>query len=187
MGLSGLAGGFIGGTVASHMSGDLLKTIFGIVVLFGALRMLFANVVLQSRSLGREQPKGIHKYAILGFFVGTLSGLCGIGGGVILVPIMLVLLGFSIYEAIGTSSIAIALNAVGGMLAYIINGWGVSGLSKYSLGYIDLFQFALLAGASVVSASWGVKAAHRLPADRLKYIFVIVMTYIGLRMIGIFS
>ena len=82
--------------------------------------------------------------------------------------------------------IPVFLAAVGGTLAYIVNGWGVAGLPPYSMGYIDLMQFVLLAGTSVVTAQLGVKMAHRLPAEQLRYIFIILMVYVGLRMIGVF-
>lgn len=101
-----------------------------------------------------------------------------------LVPIMIIALGFNLYQAIGTSSVAISFNALGGITAYAINGWGLEGLPSYCLGYIDLLQFLLLAAGSILAAPWGAKIAHRLPADRLKHIFVILMFYIGLKMIG---
>jgi uncharacterized membrane protein YfcA len=162
--------------------------IFGIVVLLGALRMIFTGIILDRETSRRGEPKeSLPQYFFWGLFVGAVSGLCGIGGGVILIPIMVIVLGFSMLQAIGTSSITIAFNAAGGVLAYAIYGWGVAGLPQYSLGYIDLMQFALLAGTSVFTASFGVLAAHRLPAEKIKYIFVILMTYIGLRMIGVFD
>jgi uncharacterized membrane protein YfcA len=188
LGLSGLLGAFLGGTVAAQTPGYLLKTIFGIVVLLGALRMIFSGMIQDKETSIRGETKGsLPKYIFWGLFVGAVSGLCGIGGGVILIPIMVIVLGFNMLQAIGTSSITIAFNAAGGVLAYAIYGWGVAGLPAYSLGYIDLLQFALLAGTSIFTAPWGVKAAHRLPAERIKYIFVILMMYIGLRMIGVFA
>ncbi len=189
MGLSGLAGGFLGGSIASHAPGELLKMLFGSVVLLGALRMLFASDIQPRQSLKSEEnsqvPEPIFQYVLWGFAVGILSGLTGIGGGVILVPVMVVAMGFGIFQAIGTSSVAIAFNALGGVFAYAYNGWGVAGLPPYCAGYIDLLQFAILAGASIFSAQWGVRAAHRLPAERLKQIFVLLMIYIGLKMTGI--
>ena len=189
MGLSGLAGGFLGGSIASHAPGELLKMLFGSVVLLGALRMLFASDIQPRQSLKSEEnsqvPEPIFQYVLWGFAVGILSGLTGIGGGVILVPVMVVAMGFGIFQAIGTSSVAIAFNALGGVLAYAYNGWGVAGLPPYCAGYIDLLQFSILAGASIFSAQWGVRAAHRLPAERLKQIFVLLMIYIGLKMTGI--
>ena len=160
--------------------------LFGFVVLLGALRMLFArNLLLGQEFLPGETRESLLQYVLWGLGVGVISGLTGIGGGVILVPVMVIAMGFSMYQAIGTSSVTIAFNAVGGITAYAINGWGMPGLPMYCVGYIDLLQFALLAGASIFAASWGVKVAHRLPAEKLKYIFVMLMIYIGLKMIGV--
>ena len=187
MGLSGLAGAFLGGTIAAHAPGDLLKMIFGFVVLMGALRMLFAGNMQPGQTSVERQKDSLLQYILWGMAVGIVSGLTGIGGGVILIPAMVIAFGFGMYQAIGTSSVTIAFNSVGGILAYAINGWGVAGLPAYSVGYIDLLQFALLAGGSVLAAKYGVDAAHRLPTEKLKYIFVTLMIFIGLKMIGVFG
>ena len=189
MGLSGLSGAFLGGFIAAHAPGDLLKMLFGLVVMLGALRMLFAPSLQPGQtsgdSSGNMSRKSLLQYILWGTAVGIVSGLTGIGGGVILVPAMVIAMGFGMLQAIGTSSVTIAFNALGGVLAYAINGWGVAGLPPYSVGYIDLLQFALLAGASIFSAPWGAKAAHRLPAEKLRAIFVMLMIYIGLKMTGV--
>ncbi len=186
MGLSGLLGALLGGSIAAHAPGDLLRMAFGFVVFLGALRMLFAKDLQPKAGPSQEKSRDhLLQYVLWGLAVGVISGLTGIGGGVILVPAMVIAMGFGMYQAIGTSSVTIAFNAVGGVIAYIINGWGVAGLPDYSLGYIDLLQFVLLAGVSIFTASWGVKVAHRLPAEKLKYIFVVLMVYIGLKMIGV--
>jgi uncharacterized membrane protein YfcA len=186
MGLCGLLGAFLGGSIAAHAPGDQLRMLFGLVVLLGALRMLFArNLLLGQEALPEETRESLLQYVLWGLGVGVVSGLTGIGGGVVLVPAMVIAMRFSMYQAIGTSSVTIAFNAIGGIIAYVINGWGVPGLPMYCVGYIDLLQFALLAGASIFAASWGVKVAHRLPAEKLRYIFVILMIYIGLKMMGV--
>jgi hypothetical protein len=185
IGLFGMMGGFLGGTIAAHAPGELLRTVFGFVIMIAAFRMLFASDLLPRHKPGDGSEENIRQYAIWGLAVGVISGLTGIGGGVILVPAMVIAMGFGIFQAIGTSSVAIAFNALGGVIAYVINGMGVTGLPKYCIGYIDMLQFALLATASIFSAQLGVKAAHRLPAEKLKYIFVMLMVYIGLKMTGV--
>jgi uncharacterized membrane protein YfcA len=183
LGLAGLAGAFIGGSIAAHAPADVLKTIFGLVVLFGALRMLLAGSI-QSGGKERNNPM----YCIIwGFLVGIVAGLTGIGGGILMVPIMVAAMGFDMLQAVGTSSVVIALNSIGGIASYVLNGMGVPGRPAYSLGYIDLIQFILLAGTSVPAAQMGVRFAHLLPAHQLRIIFIVVMIYIGLRMIGVFA
>jgi len=63
----------------------------------------------------------------------------------------------------------------------------VPGLPPYSIGYINLPMWLCLAGMSVPLAQLGAKTAHALPAKQLRYIFIAVMVYIGLRMMGVFS
>jgi len=149
--------------------------------------MLFVRNMQPRRTSGDRSKDSLFIYVLWGMAVGIVSGLTGIGGGVILIPAMVIAMNFGMYQSIGTSSVTIAFNSVGGILAYAINGWGVSGLPPYSLGYIDLLQFALLAGGSVLAARYGAIAAHRLPAEKLKYIFEMLMIFIGLKMIGVFG
>jgi len=189
LGFSGLLGAFLGGTIAAHAPADLLQRFFGLVVLLGASRMLLSRKIAAKESSihSGELKVSLIRYFVLGSAVGVISGLSGIGGGVILVPAMVIAMGFGMYQAIGTSSIAIAIIAVGGILSYAINGLGVAGRPPYSLGYIDLFQWVLLAGSSIFMARAGVRVAHKIPAEKLTYIFMAVMLYIGLRMIGAFG
>lgn len=184
LGLSGLVGALLGGTIAAHAPGELLRMIFGFVILAGALRMIFA------RDLRRGRPdvvEGLGPYILWGTTAGVISGLSGIGGGVILVPVMVIAMGFTMYQAVGTSTIAIAFNAVGGTISYAINGLGVAGLPPYCVGYIDLLQFVLLAGASMLTAHWGVNVTHKLSEEKLIKVFIALMILIGLKMIGLFD
>ena len=104
-----------------------------------------------------------------------------------MVPVMVVILKFRIHQAIGTSTAMMIFTSIGGVLSYIIEGLGMPGLPEYSIGYVNLLQWILLAGTSVPMAQIGARTAHRLPAKQLKYVFIVVMIYMGLKMIGIFS
>ena len=89
-------------------------------------------------------------------------------------------------EAVGTSSIFISLTAIGGFLSYIVSGWGVSTF-PYSIGYVSIINFTLITCFSVPLASLGAKYAHKIPQKKLKIIFSILVLYMGLKMLGIFS
>jgi len=90
---------------------------------------------------------------------------------------------FSVHEAIGTSTALMLSSSVGGVISYIVNGMGVSGLPQYSLGYVNTVQWAVLAIASVPMAQAGVRAAHFLPGDRMRTVFVVLAGATGLFML----
>jgi uncharacterized membrane protein YfcA len=183
MGISGLIAALIGGTIASNTPGIYLKVIFGFLVFIAGIWMLTARYPERVD----EPKKGILNYLTIGFVTGLLSGLLGVGGGVILIPILVILMGFKMIKAVGTSTAVIIFTSLGGIIAYSLNGFNTNGLPPFSIGYINLVQLFVLAVISVPMAQIGVKASHKLPEKQLRYIFILVMFYIALKMIGVFN
>ena len=183
LGVTGAFSSLLGGYVAAHLPGKILTTVFGFAILAGAIRMLTAK----PPKVTEEPAKSIFSYFLWGIPLGFASGLIGIGGGVLMVPIMVVMLKFRMHQAVGTSTAMMIFTSIGGVLSYIVEGLNVSGLPEYSIGYVNLLQWILLAGTSVPMAQIGVRTAHRLPAKQLKYVFIAVMIYMGLKMMGVFS
>jgi len=183
LGLSGLVGAFLGGIFAAHLPGNLLKIGFGLAILAGAIRMLTAK----PPKIEKDPVENNLVYILWGFPLGIVSGIIGIGGGVLMIPVMVLALRFKMHQAVGTSTALMIFAAIGGTLSYLFNGLAVSGLPPYSVGYVNLWQWILLAGTSVPMAQVGVRAAHKLPAKQLKNLFIAVMIYMGLKMIGVFA
>ncbi|MFA6226041.1 MAG: hypothetical protein WC620_07685 [Methanoregula sp.] len=69
------------------------------------------------------------------------------------------------------------------MTAYIINGWGVAGLPLYSVGYVDLVMFAILAVTTIPLARFGVRSAHGCSGRNLQIVFAVVLILIGALML----
>ncbi|MFC1957091.1 sulfite exporter TauE/SafE family protein [Chloroflexota bacterium] len=183
MGGCGLASAFGGATLASHLPGATLKIVFGAVVLGAGVRMLTFKPPKAS-----IEPKTIPwLWAVWGAITGLVSGLIGIGGGMLAVPVMVLLLNFSMHNAVATSLAMVMITSIGGILGYIVNGLGTPGLPAHALGYVHLESWALLASASIGMAQLGARTAHRLPARPLRYVFVGVLFYMGLRMLGVFG
>ena len=181
LGIFGIIGGAIGGFVASVLPFRILEIIFGCLLLFIAVNNL---INLNKEREEAKIPLNMISIGVIGFLVGFSSGLLGVGGGVFLIAILTTLLGFSLIEAIGTSSVFISLTAIGGFLSYVISGWGVSTF-PYSIGYVSIINFILISLFSVPLASLGAKYAHKVPQKKLKIIFSVLVLYIALKMLGI--
>lgn len=111
---------------------------------------------------------------LIGVLAGTLSGLVGIGGGIVIVPALVYLLGFSQKTAQGTSL---------GLILLPVGIFGV--LQYYKQGHIDLNVVWMLAIGFVIGGWLGGKIAVNLPQDTVKKIFAVLMILIAVKMLFI--
>ena len=183
MGGCGSVFAFGGATLAAHLPGTALKLAFGAVILASAIRMLTAPPH-SVQAEPRENPWLLAAWAVP---IGFISGILGIGGGILMIPVLVLALRFRMHNAVGTSLAIMLFTAAGGAVGYLTNGIGVAGLPDYSIGYINLQSWGLLALVSVGTAQLGAIVAHKLPARQLRYIFIAVMLYMGLKMLGVFD
>ena len=175
MGCAAVSGGLVGGTLAAHLPGHVLRAIFALLIIIMAIRMVWhiqSCPVCESRG-----STGV--YIIIGFLIGIVSGLAGIGGGVLLVPVLVILLGYPMHTAVGTSSACLIFSSTGAVAAYVINGLGVAGLPPCTIGYVDLVTFAILAATTIPLARFGVRCAHRFSGRNLQIVFAGALILIG--------
>ena len=186
LGITGAIGAVIGSTIASMTPGKYLSIAFGIAIILGAVRMLTAK---PPEETGKKPVENPLVWAAWGFPLGIVTGIIGIGGGVLMVPVMVVALSFGIHLAVGTSTALMIFTSIGGLLGYIYNGLKAGipfvfhNLNLHMLGYMNLESWILLAATSVLMAQVGARTAHKLPAKQLRYVFIIVMLYMGWKMI----
>lgn len=109
---------------------------------------------------------------LIGILAGILSGLVGVGGGVIMVPLLVLLLGFSQHQAQGTS-LAVLVVPVTAVAVY----------SYYKEGYIDWRYAAIIAVFFVIGGYFGSKIAIGLDQRMLKKIFGVILILIAGKML----
>jgi len=185
LGSFALVGGLVGASLAAHLPEGILKVGFGAVILGVALWMGL-GIMPRLRREDTEPRENFALVAACGFPIGMVSGLTGLGGGVLIVAVLVLALDFPVHTAVGTSVAAIILGSLGGIAGYVVNGLGVPGLLPYSIGYVNLPIWLCLIATSIPVAQLGARAAHALPAKPLMYIFIAFMVYAGLEMIGVF-
>ena len=109
---------------------------------------------------------------LVGFFAGVLSGLVGVGGGIIIVPCLVIFLGFSQQAAQGTSL---------GLLLLPVGIFAV--INYYNKGYIDV-KVVLVMSIAFIAGGWlGSKLALQLSQEVLRKIFAVVLIYTAFRML----
>lgn len=115
---------------------------------------------------------------IIGVAAGMLSGLVGVGGGIIMVPALIFFLNYNQHQAQGTSLGVLTLPVV-----IIASIYYYSQCKKMGTP-MDLRVIGLLAVGFVVGAYFGSKLAISLPTDTLKKIFAIILFYTAFKMLG---
>ncbi|OGN95507.1 MAG: hypothetical protein A2Z77_07325 [Chloroflexi bacterium RBG_13_51_36] len=183
LGSCGLLGALLGANLAARLPNNILEMGFGGLVLAIALWMGLGLMPKLKRE-AEEPRENLGLVAACGFPIGVVVGLTGLGGGVLIVPTLVLVLNFPMHIAVGTSVASMILTSLGGIVGYIVSGLGASGLPPYSIGYVNLPIWLCLAATSTPLAQLGARAAHALPAKPLRYIFIAFMVYAGLRMLG---
>lgn len=182
-------GAMAGGITATLISGNLLSGIFGAVLIYVAYTMgrssskkineadLKPTGLMDTQYIdplsGEEVAYGVRKLPLgLGasFLAGNISGLLGIGGGVIKVPVMTLIMGMPMRAAVATSNFMIGITAATSAVIY------------YQHGYIDPSVAAPTALGVLAGAQIGSRLGGKLKNEQLKKIFRWLLVIFALQM-----
>lgn len=108
----------------------------------------------------------------IGLAAGLLSGLVGVGGGIIIVPALVYFLGFSQHSAQGTSL---------GLLLLPVGIFGV--MNYYKKGYLDIKVIIVMSIAFIVGAYFGSKISIGISEEKLKKFFALLLLLIAGKML----
>lgn len=164
--------------IAASVSSSALRGIFAGISLLLGIRMLLNK---QGWRLGADLPPNPVR-AMVGALIGLLSGLMGIGGGVLNNTFM-TLFGRPVHQAVSTSSGVGVLIAIPGLFGYIWAGWGAAGLPPFSTGYINWVMMAVVIPITLIVAPLGVRLAHALDKRQIEIGFGLFMLLVAARFI----
>jgi uncharacterized membrane protein YfcA len=166
VGFGGFAGGYIGGYVTEYVSDSVLQLTFFALLMFALFRLFFSanhEDDAQTKSLPKPLLFGI------GLIIGIFAITLGIGGSIILTPILVGLLQYPIKKAVSAGLFFVAFSSVAGLI------------SRLSTGTIDFENGLTVATASLVGVSIGIWMKDHVTSKKHKisllalYIFALGM------------
>lgn len=179
--------GVIAGSVTARYAPErLFKIVFVMVAWSAAARLLLAR---ETWKFGDVFPMG-PVMKLYGFFVGLLSTLMGIGGG-LFANLLMTFYGRPIHQAVATSSALAVLISIPGAIGYIYAGWpaamrypDVAALQlPFAIGYVSLIGAVLVMPTSLLTAPLGVRAAHAMSKRTLEMAFGCYLFIAGARFV----
>ncbi len=109
---------------------------------------------------------------VIGIITGVMAGMLGIGGGLVVIPALVMVMGMSQQAAQGTS-LAMMLPPIGILAAY----------NYYKAGHVDIKIALVLAITFIAGSYFGSKLAIRLPQELMKKIFGIFLLLVAIKML----
>jgi uncharacterized membrane protein YfcA len=183
MGIFTAAGSFLGASLTAHIPGGALKIVFGVLTLLVAVRLLTFKI----QDVERPIRQNYWLWFALAFPLGIISGILGLGGGILVIPALVLVLRFRMHNAVGTSLAMMLFTSLGGIIGYIVNGLNIPGLPEHAIGYIYWPAWLALGATSIILAQLGAVTAHKVHGRYLNYLLVVLLLYIGLDMLGVIS
>ncbi len=173
--ISGAIGSAVGSIIFMYIWKQtwLLDLILGGAFLYVAVRMVYEGLKRGKlpEKVGKEVPGGVISKSLIGFFIGIISGIVGLGGGYALVPAFIYILGSPVKIAVGTSLPSFISIAV------------VSAGFKMWQHLVDLVAAACLGGGTALGAWIGAWLVPRSPVWIIRLVFGFVFLFVALEFI----
>lgn len=167
LGIAGMIGAYPGAHLTRLVSPAMLMFLFACLMLVIGARMLLGNP-----SAARRRSLSTPNVALVGMGIGFLTGFLGVGGGFLIVPALVLLMGLDMRKAASSSLAIIALNSLSGFVGHA---------SQAPLDWPITLELLMAAVAGMVGASL---LAGRIPDRVLRYAFAwFVLLFGGLMVV----
>jgi uncharacterized membrane protein YfcA len=187
-GVLGIAGAYVGSRLSATVPPAVLLAAFSVLMLVVAAMMVFRRrAQLRAAAVGEVEPGSpvgpvlqfrptlvcncprVLKVVVTASAVGLLTGFFGVGGGFVVVPALVLALGFTMPVAVGTSLLVIAINSTSALLSRI--GHGV---------HLDWTLIGVFTLAAIIGSLFGGRLATRVRPERLTAAFTVLLVAVAL-------
>ncbi len=170
--VSAIAGGLSGGILSAYIRSEHLAFIFSGLLIYSAVSLTLKKESSQSANANHSK-KTMWVFLIVSYFTGMLTGMLGIGGGIIFIPLLYLGLRMPMPIAIGTSAFKVGLTATAGAMIYFMRGDLDSVLT-----IIPPVVVGMIVGARV-----GGMIGVKIKSSITKGLFSLMLVYFSYRML----
>ena len=174
--LTGMMGAWVGAHGHQFVSEALVLFLFGNLLLFISVWTFWKNYEGEHNDIPSGCAKEFSgrcavKALAFGWGIGLLTGFLGVGGGFLIVPALMFLMGFPIRLAIGTSLLIIALISIGGVIGHL------------KVAYLDVVLTGFVLIGSLLGFLFGSQVTRSIPAHHLRRGVAILIGVIGILLV----
>lgn len=163
--LSSMLGSYFAAGLSVYLSGDQQLVLFSVMMMLAAISMLKNKRSVSHQTIVlRVSPRLI----IIGGLVGYISGLVGVGGGFLIVPVLLALTGMNMTRAVATSLVIITLQSLAGFIKYL-------SISDQQGLHFDWQVIVIISVVGAISSLLGQKVSIGIPQQKLKKAFALLL------------
>lgn len=187
--LTAIPGAVLGAFIVGYLSRGIFQYIFGSILIIVSAYLLArpgkkmrGGFLLrwQTRRRITDSHRNVRSYAFnlplgmaIAFFVGVISGLLGIGGGIIHVPALTQILGFPTHIATATSHFMVSITTFSAILTHLASG-------TYAT---DFSRVAVLSAGAVIGAQFGARLSQRVTSVLIVRLLAIGLAIVALRLL----
>ena len=168
LGLLSVPGTILGAYISSEITPSLFKILFGLVLIISAI-YIFINRKIESKQTNKSKLLMLFVTSA-SFFAGIISSLFGIGGGIVFVPLMVIVMGLAMKQAAPTSQFVLLFASAAGLVAHS------------ALGHSDFYQALFLAAGAFAGGLVGARLSVDIKEKRLKILVSIVMVIASIKL-----
>jgi uncharacterized protein len=196
--MAAVPGAIIGAFIVDYLSRSIFQYIFGSLLMIISVYLLvrpnkrMTGSFLQKWSFHRhlvDTNEHVHDYTFnlplgmtISFFVGVISSLLGIGGGIIHVPALTQILGFPAHIATATSHFVVAITTFSGIWTHVLAGTYTTSViaDRHTL---SIWTVIVLSAGAIVGAQFGARLSHRVSGTLIIRLLAVGLAIVAIRLL----